>query len=175
MAFEPARHVAAPARVLNYFRYDGSVRVTERPFSDLLRRPKDVAGDLEDGDVVLRRREEPDLWLTRADREAERSQAFAALARAFRNLAIHSPAALADALPDAFPWVELLPASDRRLFVDEFSRVITAAADLDSIAPLTQLVREWRATAEVHADPKLARRLRRALEANGDPVPAPPG
>lgn len=151
------------------------MRVTERPFSDLLRHPKDVAGDVEEGDVVLRRRDEPDLWLSRADREAERSQAFAAVTRAFRNLAVQSPDALAAALAESFSWMSFLPAGDKRAFVDEFSRVVTAAAELDNVAPLTQLLREWRATAEVHADPKLARRLRRRVEASGDPVAVPKG
>lgn len=149
------------------------VRVTERPFSDLLRHPNDVAGDLEEGDVVLRRRDEPDLWLSRADREEARAEAFAAVTRAFRNLAVHSPDALAAALGEAFSWTEFLPVRDRRRFVEEFSRVVTAAAELDNVAPLTQLLREWRATAEVHADPALARRLRRKLEAAGGPVALP--
>jgi hypothetical protein len=150
-----------------------AVRVIERPFSDLLRHPNDVAGDLEEGDVLLRRRDEPDLRLSLADREAERAEAFAAVARALRNLAVHSPNALADALGDAFPWLEFLPARDRRLFVDEFTRVVTAAAAVDNLTPLAQLIREWRATAEVHADPKLARRLGRALQAAGEPVHLP--
>jgi hypothetical protein len=149
------------------------VRVTERPFSDLLRHPKDVADDLADGDVVLRRRDEPDLWLSRADREMERSQAFSAVARALRNLATHSPGAVAQALPEVFPWVDFLPAADRRRFADEFSRTVIAAAELENLSPLTQLLREWRATAEVHADPKLARRLRRPIGAAGGPVTAP--
>lgn len=149
------------------------MRVTEHPFSDLLRRPKEVTDDLEAGDVLLRRRDEPDLRLSRADREAHRVEAFAAMARAFRNLAVHSPAALTDALAEALPWIEFLPASDRRLFLDEFTRVVTAAAAVDNYEPLTQIVREWRATAEVHADPKLARRLRRPLEVAGDRVAAP--
>jgi hypothetical protein len=149
------------------------MRVIERSFSDLLRHPKDVTSEVEDSDVLLRRRDEPDLRLSRADREAERTEAFSAMARAFRNLAFHSPGALGDALSDAFGWLEFLPAADRRLFADEFARVVTAAAELDNYGPLGQLVREWRATAEVHADPKLARRLRRPVEAGGDPVPAP--
>ena len=106
---------------------------------------------------MLRRRDEPDLRLSRADRDAERAEAFAALGRTFRNLAVQSPKALEDALGDAFPWLEFLPAPDRRAFVEEFSRVVAAAAELDSYAPVVQLTREWRATAEVHADPKLAR------------------
>lgn len=149
------------------------MRVTEHPFSDLLRRPKEVTDDLEAGDVLLRRRDEPDLRLSRADRETHRVEAFAAMGRTLRNLAVHNPAALSDALADALPWIEFLPASDRRLFLDEFTRVVTAAAAVDNYEPLTQIVREWRATAEVHADPKLARRLRRPLEAAGDRVAAP--
>jgi hypothetical protein len=149
------------------------MRVIERPFSDLLRHPKDVTSEVEDSDVLLRRRDEPDLRLSRADREDERTEAFSAMARAFRNLALHNPGALGDALRDAFGWLEFLPSADRRLFADEFARVVTAAAELDNYAPLSQRVREWRATAEVHADPNLARRLRRRLEASGDRVPAP--
>lgn len=151
------------------------MRVTERPFSDLLRRPKEVTKDVEEGDVVLRRRDEPDLRLSRADRDTERAAAFAALGRTFRNLALHSPKVLEDALGDAFAWLEFLPAQDRRSFVEEFSRVVAAAAELDSYAPVVQLAREWRATAEVHADPKLARRLRRPLQAAGDRIERPAG
>jgi hypothetical protein len=146
------------------------MRVTERPFSDLLRHPKDVALEVDEGDIVLRRRDEPDLRLTRADRETERAAAFAAFGRTLRNLAVHNPGALADALGDAFPWLEFLPVVDRRAFVEEFSRVAAAAAELDTYAPMSQLVREWRATAEIHADPKLARRLRRPTHAAGGRV-----
>jgi hypothetical protein len=149
------------------------MREIERPFSDLLRHPKDVTSEVEDSDVLLRRRDEPDLRLSRADREAERTDAFRSMARAFRNLAVRSPGALGDALGDAFGWLEFLSAADRRLFAGEFARVVTAAAELDNYGPLSQLVREWRATAEVHADPKLARRLRRPVEASGGAIPPP--
>jgi hypothetical protein len=151
------------------------VPLTERPFSDLLRHPKEVTSDVEEGDVLLRRRDEPDLRLTRADRDADRAVAFAALGRTLRTLAVRSPKALGEALGEALPWLEFLPLADRRAFVDEFSRVVVASAELDSYEPLSQLVREWRATAEVYADPKLARRLKRPLEADGDHVERPPG
>lgn len=151
------------------------MRVVEHQFSDLLRRPKEVTDELEGGDVLLRRRDEPDLRLTRADREVQRADTFAAIGRALRNLAVHNPAALSDALAEAFPWVEFLPAADRRRFIDEFSRVVSAAAAVDNFDALSQLLLEWRATAEIHADPKLARRLRRALDAAGDAVARPGG
>ena len=41
---------------------------------------------------------------------------------------------------DGFSWLEFLAVRDRQGFVDEFSRVIVAAADLDNYAPLGQLV-----------------------------------
>lgn len=151
------------------------MRVIERPFSDLLRRPNDVTGDLDSGDVVLRRRDEPDLRLTRADREADRTEAFGALARSFRNLAVHNAAALTEALTDAFGWVEFLPDAERRRFVDEFSRVVVAVAAIDDFGPLVQLIREWRATAEVHADPQLAHSLRQPVTAGGPAVRPPAG
>lgn len=149
------------------------MRVIERQFSELLRDPREVTGEVEDGDVLLRRRDEPDLRLSRADREAERAEAFGALARAFRNLAVHNPGILGDALADSFAWMEFLPVAERKRFVEEFARVVTAAAQIDNYDPLSQLIREWRVTAEIYAVPKLARRLRRPLQADGIPVPSP--
>ncbi len=73
-----------------------------------------------------------------ADREAQRADTFSAIGRALRNLAVHRPAALADALGDAFPWVEFLLAADRRLFLDELSRVVLAAATFNDYEALSQ-------------------------------------
>jgi hypothetical protein len=44
---------------------------------------------------------------------------------------------------------------------------------LDNYASVIQLIGEWRATADVYADPRLARRLRRPLGAEGEVVPEP--
>jgi hypothetical protein len=151
------------------------MRVIEHPFSDLLRRPKEVTSDVDDGDVLLRRRDEPDLRLTRADRDVDRAATFAALGRTLRNLAVHNPKALSEALAEAVPWIEVLPSKDRELFVDEFSRVVVATTELDSYAPLSQLIREWRATAEIHAEPRRARGLKRPIRANGAAVERPAG
>jgi hypothetical protein len=140
------------------------MRVVERSFSDLLRHPNDVAADLDSGDVLLRRRDEPDLRLTLAIRDAERSDVFRVLALSFRNLAVHAPDVLDGAVLDSFAWSEFLPAMERRRFLDEFSRALIASADMDTYERLAQLVREWRATAEVHAQPGLAKRLRRSVK-----------
>lgn len=149
------------------------MRVIEHSFSELLRQPKTVVKDLADGDVLLRRRGGPALRLTRVDRDDQRADAYAMVGRALRNLAVHSPVALGKALLDEFPWTSFLPKADREAFVDDFTRTVLAAAELDNFTPLAQLLDEWRATAEIHADPKLAGRLRRSITAKGKPVPRP--
>ena len=71
--------------------------------------------------------------------------------------------------------MEFLPTADRCLFVNEFARVVTAVAESDNYAPVSQLVREWRATAEAHADPRLAARLRAPIAARGVSMLRPAG
>ncbi len=149
--------------------------LVERPFSDFLRQPKDVVAELEDHDVLLRRRNAPSLRLSQADRDDDRSEAFEALARLLRNLAVHSPVALDEAVDEVFAWLTFLPKADRKLFIEELTSTLVGAAAVENYAPVSQLLREWRATAEIHADPKLARRIRTPVEAAGDSVVAPAG
>lgn len=151
------------------------MRVVERPFSEFLRHPNEVVADLADHDVVLRRRNAPALRLSEAEREEERDEAFDALARLLRNLLTHSPAGLESTIDEAFPWATFLSKSDRKLFVDELTRTLIAVSTIDNFAPVGQLLQEWKATAEIHADPRLARRLRRRLDATGGAVAAPAG
>ena len=151
------------------------MRVVERPFSDFLRQPNESVADLADHDVVLRRRNAPSLRLSEAEREEERDEAFEALARLLRNLLVHRPAGVESTIDETFPWATFLPRQDRKLFLDELSRTLLAVSTIDNFAPVGQLLREWRATAEIHADPRLARRLRRRIDARGDAVQAPSG
>ena len=151
------------------------MRIVERPFSEFLRHPNDVVAELAERDVLLRRRNAPALRLSRADHHTDRWEAFEAAARLLRNLAVHSPVALSAALEDAFAWVKFLPPQDRDLFTEELTRTLLAAASVDVYASVAQLAREWKATAEVHADPELARQLTEPLEAAGDAVATPAG
>lgn len=149
------------------------MRVIERPFSEFLRQPNEVVAELADHDVLLRRRNAPSLRLSEADRDDERSEAFDALARLLRNLVTHSPTGLEQTIADVFPWATFLPKRDRDAFVDELTTTLMAAGGLDNFAPVGQMLREWKATAEIHADLRLARRLRRSIDADGDAVPVP--
>lgn len=149
------------------------MRVVERPFSEFLRQPNDVVAQLVEHDVVLRRRNAPALRLSQADRDDDRSEAFEALARLLRNLAVHNPAALDAAVDEVFGWATFLPEVDRKVFVEELTRTLVGAADVENYSPVAQLMREWKATAEIHADPALARRLRKPLDVDGVQVTVP--
>jgi hypothetical protein len=151
------------------------MRVIERSFSELLRQPNEVVKDLDDHEVLLRRRGAPALRLTLADRDVDRSIAFAMVGRALRNLAIHSPDVLEQVLLDEFPWTSFLPEPDRQIFLTEFTRTVVAVAEVDNFAPLAQLVYEWRTTAEIHSDPTLASKLRRSIAGEGSRVLRPAG
>ncbi len=101
--------------------------------------------------------------------------ALAAMARALRSLATDAPRAFQKAIGDALPWLAVLPAADRKAFGQEFSQLIAAATELEAYGRLAQLILEWRATAEVHADAPLARRLRRPVSAKRRSVVRPGG
>lgn len=151
------------------------MRVIERTFSEFLRQPNDVVADLAEHDVVLRRRNAPALRLSEADRHDERDEAFDAVARLLRNLLVHSPSSLDATVNEVFPWASFLHRLDHKAFVDELTQTLVAVSTIDNFAPVGQLLREWKATAEVHADPRLARRLRRRVDADGDAIPVPAG
>jgi len=60
---------------------------------------------------------------------------------------------------DVFPWVMFLPKWDRTVFVNELIHTLAAVSALQHYSPVGRLLRESKATAEIHADPRLAGRL----------------
>lgn len=140
----------------------------EVPFSELLQRPKDTVAKLDASQsrsLRLRRRDAEDLTLTTAAHAEQESAMVSATTRMFVALMQHDEAArslVIDVVPEAFPWVRFLPAQDVRVFVLELVDVLRAADALGNFAPVVQVITEWRHTAEVHADPELAARIRRA-------------
>lgn len=151
------------------------MRVVERQFSEFLRQPNDVVAELDDHDVVLRRRNAPSLRLTKAGRDDDRSAAFGALVRLLRNLAEHDRSGFDEAILDVFAWSRFLPSDDRRQFSEDLTQTLMASADFDNYSPVALLLNDWRSTAEIHADPELARRLRAPVEGSGQPVTIPAG
>lgn len=148
----------------------------EATLTDFLRDPNSIVEKLERQDVVLHRRNASDLRLSlqsrsEADDESVRFVAHL-LGQALTDDVVGARLVSAAA---AIPWVTLLPERSRQTFVEELIRTAEAAGELGSMAPLAQLLVEWKAMAAIHADPALAVELKRPIAKIGSPVPAPSG
>jgi hypothetical protein len=65
-------------------------------------------------------------------------------------------------LPRAMSWTSSLPEADLPVFISELAAA--AASGRDAPEKVAAVLREWRATAEIYADPREAARLRQALQ-----------
>lgn len=147
--------------------------IAEATFTDLLRNPREITALLDQGDVILHRRDAEDLRLSVATRA---SASVAGLEVIGRLLA----AAMADEIVRErighqvpLPWLRYLPERSRQLFFAELFASVEAAAAIGTFAPVDRLLDEWRATAAIHADPDLADRLRRPLPGDGPTADRP--
>lgn len=144
------------------------------PFSELLRQPVETTERLSRTRAVrLRRRDAADLVLMSADRAEAEAEVIDLTARLLAGVARRDPNILREVLPTALPWVRFLPDADIDVMTQEFIATTEAAAAIGNTAAVSQLLVEWRHTAEVHADPELYRIL--TTEPLGDygPVPRP--
>lgn len=147
---------------------------TEVQWSELQRDPKSVAALADEGDVRVRRRDGVTLLLIREDRVESAAEGSMTAARALRTVLAHLPPEVAArALVDEFPWVDVLPPDEQAQFVRDFVRTFQASAELGQWHMLAQVIREWRNTATIHADPELARKLAGPLDEDFGAVPAP--
>jgi hypothetical protein len=91
-----------------------------------------------------------------------------------RNAVAHlDPAAAAAVLDAEFPWVDVLPDVDRAAFLAQFVRAVEVSAELGNWSPLATVIREWKATAAVFADPVLLAGLQQPVDRDLGAVPAP--
>ena len=143
-------------------------------WSELARDPKSVAAIADQHEVRVKRRDGADLLLVRADHHQYRHSAAITAARAMRAVFRHvGPDVVADALLDEFPWIAVLPKSDRAELVKEFIQGIQASADLGQWSLVEQTMHEWANTAIVHADPELHRALSTPITTDDlDPAPS---
>jgi hypothetical protein len=152
--------------------------VIDVAFSDLINKPKVTLQPLAAShatSIRLRRRDEADLMLTTADRYEQEHEVIRMAVRLFATLARQRDLdSMLRLLPEIYPWTRFLPEPDQSDFLREFIDTLGAIEDLDTVAPLVQLITEWRHTAEVHADPALVAILTGNLGDFGA-VPPPPG
>jgi hypothetical protein len=144
------------------------------PFSELLRQPAETTDRLTRARALrLRRRDAADLVLMSADRAEAEAEVVDVTARLLAGVIRRDPGLLREVLPTALPWVRFLPAADIDAMADELVATTEAAAAIGNTAAVSQLLVEWRHTAEVHADPDLHRALTRQPLADFGPVPRP--
>lgn len=139
-------------------------------FSEFLREPKRVIRQLDKAArVVIERRDADDLVLMNAARAEADSEGVEIVAHVLAKALSRVPSEIfAHALEERLPWVRFLPPAERETFTREFLATAEASGAAGNTAALAQLIHEWKATAEVWSDPKLATELRR-------PLPAPKG
>ena len=151
------------------------MQVIERTFSDFLRQPKEVVANLAQHDIVLRRRNAPDLYLSLAARDTTRAKTIECLARLLCKVAADSPEAVDDAIEDAFPWVQFLSPGGLREFAEELTQTILASASVESFEPVELTILAWQNTAEILSDPELTALLSGPFTiTHGGRVPCPP-
>lgn len=147
------------------------------PWSKLLQQPNQVTAELEHTDAVrLARRDAEDLILTTVERADRALTEISTIARAFAAVVKHDDGArMAQlAMPEAFPWMRLMPEDAVEEFLEQFADTARACAEINVFAPLTQLVVEWKHTAEIYADPELYEHLTRPIDITEDYGPVTP-
>jgi hypothetical protein len=146
------------------------------PFTELLREPSATAGRVHDTRRLrLRRRDAEDLVLQSAERAAREDEVIDVSARLLAGFVHDADGALIlrRILPQALPWVTFLPTKAVDELVAELVATLLAAVSIDNLWPVSQLLVEWRHTAEIYADAGLHAAATRVLGDDGGPVPHP--
>jgi hypothetical protein len=150
--------------------------ILETNLSELLNKPKATLAGLRGArQIRLRRRGEEDLVLTTAARAEQDHTVLDATSRMFVEL-MRRPEGrtlVMDVLPATFPWVRYLPDHDVRSFAVELVDTVAAATAMTNTADVSQMLVEWRHTAEAYADPELHAALAGDVRGDHGPVPEP--
>jgi hypothetical protein len=121
----------------------------------------------------LRRRDAADLVLMSAERADAEAEVIDMTSRLLAGVARRDPGLVREVLPTALPWVRFLPTADIDAMADELVATTEAAAAIGNTAAVSQLLIEWRHTAEIHADPDLHRALTNQPLTDFGAVPRP--
>jgi hypothetical protein len=133
-------------------------------WSAFVREPTSVLPKLErGGSVVLNRRDGEPLVITTKS-QADSSHLGTELAamvilQAMATAQSSLKEAVSGLMSSRFPWLRLLPLDSREMFLKEFFETVEACASVGNMSRLSELVGDWKATAEVHSDSDLVLRL----------------
>jgi len=150
--------------------------IPEVPFTELIQHPTRTTGRLRGSRALrLRRRDADDLVLMEAARAEQEGEVIDLTAKLLRGV-LREEGGLnlfRHVLPTVVPWMRFLPAAAVEEMVGELADTILAAAAVNNLAPISQLLVEWQHTAEIYADPELYAILTAAHEGDHGPVPEP--
>jgi hypothetical protein len=149
------------------------MKTTTFPYSAFLRGPSDVLPQLEEGDVLLERRDDENLVLTRYARFAARQEGMTLAARLLGDAVRDRAEMVVGLLRQELPWIRWLPEAEQAQCAGELIGELAAGADTGVLEPFARALAAWRSTAEVWSDPDLARRLQGPFAGDGDEIPRP--
>ena len=119
------------------------------------------------------RRDAEALVMTRAGRYVATQQGLALSSRVMRWLVKEQPEVVRELLAEELPWLFWMPEQEQAKCLNEIVNHFAAGAETLAFEPLARAIREWEHTAEVWADPELAKRLGSAFPGNGGEIPRP--
>ncbi|MEV0337927.1 hypothetical protein AB0H49_02780 [Nocardia sp. NPDC050713] len=129
------------------------------PFSDLIRKQTSVFPALENADVILERRDAENLVLSRSERFEAKDTAVRLLARTIAIIAKSNRGLAEEVFAEELPWLKWLPETGRSEAVTELLDHLIAGADTGLFTPFARDLIAWQHTAEIYAQPELARQL----------------
>lgn len=134
------------------------------PFSDLIRKQTSVFPALENADVILERRDAENLVLSRSERFEAKDTAVRLLARTIAIIAKSNRGLAEEVFAEELPWLKWLPETGRSEAVTELLDHLIAGADTGLFTPFARDLIAWQHTAEIYAQPELARQLAGSFE-----------
>ncbi|WP_405167517.1 hypothetical protein OG203_22090 [Nocardia sp. NBC_01499] len=134
------------------------------PFSDLIRKQTSVFPALDDADVILERRDAENLVLSRSERFEAKETAIRLLARTIAIIAKTNRSLAEEVFSEELPWLKWLPETGRTEAVNELLDHLIAGADTGLFTPFARDLVAWQHTAEIYAQPELARHLTGTFE-----------
>jgi hypothetical protein len=149
------------------------VKITTFPYSAFLRGPSNVLPRLDDGDVLLERRDEENLVLTSFGRFIARQEGMTFAAHLLGDVVRDQTELVTGLLAKELPWLRWLPDGEQSECVNELLGELAAGAETGVLEPFARALSAWRSTAEVWSDPELARRLQGPFHGNGEKIRRP--
>lgn len=142
-------------------------------YSSFLRGPSEVLPALDEGDVILERRDAGSLVLTSVERFEARSEGIDVASRALHELFSRDPERAEETMSVAVPWLHWLPVGERRDCIADLVRELDAGASTGNFEPFARSLVAWKSTAEVWSDPELAKQLSAAFPGDGSAIERP--